>query len=178
LRAIALGLGVLVVACRSAQPPLEVVAQLDLARYMGTWYEIASYPQRFQHGCVATQARYALRDDGRIAVVNECRDGSFDGALRRADGVAWIADPEESPAKLKVQFFWPFHGDYWIIELGPSYEYAVIGHPSREYLWILSRTPHLDADLYAQLLERIEAHGYALDRLQQTPQPPRGRRLD
>ena len=171
-RAIALALGVLVAACRSAQPPLEVVAQLDLARYMGTWHEIASYPQRFQRGCVATQARYALRDDGRIDVANECRDGSLEGALRRAEGIAWIADPGDSPAKLKVQFFWPFRGDYWIIELGPSYEYAVIGHPSREYLWILARTPQLDAAIYAQLLERITAHGYSLDRLQRTPQPP------
>lgn len=172
MRGFALALGLLVAACRSAQPPLEVVAQLDLDRYMGTWYEIASYPQRFQRGCVATQAHYALRDDGRIAVANECRDGSFEGALRRAEGVAWIADAGDSPAKLEVQFFWPFRGDYWIIEIGPSYEYAVIGHPTREYLWILARTPQLDAEIYAQLLERIAAHGYSLDPLQRTPQPP------
>ncbi len=70
-----------------------------------------------------------------------------------------------------MQFFWPFRGDYWVIELDPDYRYAVIGHPSREYLWILARTPEMDAERYAQLLERIEAHGYALDRLTQTPQP-------
>jgi len=135
-------------------------------------YEIASYPQRFQRGCVATSATYALREDGRIDVLNQCRDGSFDGALREAEGIAWVVDPSESNAKLKVQFFWPFRGDYWIIELDPDYAYAVIGHPSREYLWILSRTPTMEPDRYARVLERIEAHGYALDRLNRTPQPP------
>ena len=103
-------------------------------------------------------------------MLNECRDGSFNGELRRAHGVAWITDPSESNAKLKFQFFWPFSGDYWIIELDSDYEYAVIGHPSREYLWILSRTPTMNPDRYAQILERIEQHGYTLERLNPTPQ--------
>ena len=89
-------------------------------------------------------ATYTRRDDGRIGVVNECRDGSFDGEWRRAEGVAWVTDEEKSRAKLKVQFFWPFRGDYWIIELDPEYRYAAVGHPSRNYLWILARTPTLD----------------------------------
>ncbi len=103
--------------------------------------------------------------------MNECRDGSFDGKLRRVEGVAWVADRSRSQAKLKVQFFWPFRGDYWIIELDPEYRYAVVGHPSRDYLWILARARTLDPGVYASVLARIEAHGYDLERLNPTPQP-------
>lgn len=161
----------LALACQTASPPLDVVRDVDLDRYLGRWYEIASFPQRFQRGCVATTATYSIRDDGKIRVVNECRDGSFDGELRRVEGVAWVADPTGSQAKLRVQFFWPFSGDYWIIELDPEYRYAVVGHPSRDYLWILARTRELDPDLLEALRIQIEAHGYDLERLIRTPQP-------
>lgn len=159
------------VACQSPTPPLEVVPELDLDRYVGRWYEIASFPQRFQEGCVATTAEYRRREDGCLQVVNECRDGSFDGNLRRVEGVAWVADPSRSQAKLKVQFFWPFQGDYWVIDLDREYGYAVVGHPSRDYLWILARTRTLDSQVYDGLLARIDAHGYDLGRLNRTPQP-------
>jgi len=174
LAAIALGVGLVAIlgGCRSTQPPLEVVAEVDLDRYLGRWYEVASFPQRFQRGCVASMATYGRRDDGLIGVVNECRDGSFQGELRRAEGVAWVADDEGSRAKLKVQFFWPFRGDYWIIDLDPEYRYAAVGHPSRDYLWILSRTPTLDPETYRALLARLEAKGFDLTRLRLTPQPP------
>ena len=162
----------LLVACQSAPSQLEVVPELDLDRYLGRWYEIASFPQRFQEGCVATSAEYSRRDDGRIRVVNECLDGSFDGELRRIEGVAWLADPAESPAKLKVQFFWPFSGHYWVIELDPDYRHAVVGHPSRDYLWILARTRTLAPSVYQDLLERIEEHGFDPTRLNRTLQPP------
>jgi len=172
LRLFGVALAGLLAACQSTQPPMDVVADVDLARYTGKWYEIASFPQYFQRGCVASTATYSLREDGRLDVLNQCRDESFDGELRQAEGVAWVVDPSESQAKLKVQFFWPFSGAYWIIELDADYRYAVIGHPSREYLWILSRTPTMQPDLYARVLERIESHGYTLDRLNRTPQPP------
>jgi apolipoprotein D and lipocalin family protein len=171
-RHVVLYLAVGLVACQSAQPPLDVVADVDLQRYTGTWYEIASFPQYFQRGCVASQANYSLRADGRIDVLNQCRDQSLDGELRQAEGIAWVVDPSDSKAKLKVQFFWPFSGDYWIIDLDPDYSYAVIGNPSREYLWILSRTPTMPPDQYARVLEKVESHGYPLDRLHLTPQPP------
>lgn len=170
--ACALILAAALAACRSTHPPMDVVENVDLGRYTGKWYEIASFPQHFQRDCVASTASYSLREDGRIDVLNQCRDESFDGKLRQAEGIAWVVDPSDSHAKLKVQFFWPFSGDYWIIELDPDYQFAVIGHPSREYLWILSRTPTLQPDRYARVLEEIEAHGYALDRLNRTPQPP------
>ncbi len=166
------GLVAMLAGCRSALPPLEVVGEVDLDRYLGRWYEIASFPQRFQRGCFATTATYSRREDGRIRVVNECRDRSLDGATRRVEGVAWVTDPGTSDAKLEVQFFWPFRGAYWIVALDPAYRWAVVGHPSREYLWILSRTPSLDPDVYEQLLARVRAQGYDPDRLQRTPQPP------
>lgn len=174
--ALSLALGfALVMACGTAGPPLAVVPELELARYAGSWYEIASFPQPFQEGCVATRAIYSPREDGRIAVLNECRDGSFDGELRSIEGVAWVVDPEVSPAKLEVQFFWPFSGAYWVIDLDPDYRYAVVGHPSRDYLWILSREPTLDEAVYAQILDRAERQGYDLSRLRTTPQPARQR---
>jgi apolipoprotein D and lipocalin family protein len=169
--ALSLALAGVIVACGTTAP-LEVVSHVDLDRYVGRWYEIASFPQRFQRGCVATRATYSRRDDGRIRVVNECRNQSFQGELRSAEAVAWVADDDGSNAKLKVQFFWPFRGDYWIIDLDSDYRYAVVGHPSRDYLWILSRTRTMDPSLYEAILGRIEAKGFDLDRLNRTPQPP------
>lgn len=173
LAAFGMGLG----GCRSTgpeRPPPEVVEELEIERYLGQWYEIASYPQFFQRGCVATRAHYSLREDGRIRVLNRCRDETFDGELREAEGVAWVAEPEVSNARLYVSFFWPFKAPYWVIDLGEDYEYAVVGHPERKYLWILSRTPTLSEDVYAGILERIVAQGYDLGPLEKTPQPPAG----
>lgn len=152
------------------QPELAVVPSVDLDRYFGTWYEIARYPNSFQEGCFATQATYSRQPDGLIRVVNECRHGGLDGKTRRAEAKAWVADPS-TRAKLKVQFFWPFRGDYWIIDLGENYEYAVVGHPKRKYLWILSRTPAMDANVYQGILERLRAAGYDPGRLVRTVQP-------
>jgi apolipoprotein D and lipocalin family protein len=154
----------------TARRPLRTVPAVDLDRYLGIWYEIASYPQWFQRNCTATTATYSRREDGRIGVVNACRDRALDGPVRTAEGVAWVAKGEASNAKLRVRFLWPFRGDYWIIELDEEYRYAVVGHPSREYLWILARTPRIDPALYDDLVRRIEAHGYDLGRLQRTIQ--------
>jgi len=155
---------------RRQLPPLQTVPQVDLARYVGTWYEIANFPQRFQRGCTASTATYAVRPDGLIAVVNRCRKGSPDGPEATAQGRARVVD-RATNAKLEVSFFRPFWGDYWIIDLGPSYEYAVVGHPSRDYLWILSRAPTLDAAVYDGILRRLRAQGYEVDRLVRTLQP-------
>jgi apolipoprotein D and lipocalin family protein len=169
---LAFALLVALLACRSPAAPLQVVDEIDLDRYLGHWYEIASFPQRFQAGCVATSASYSRRDDGRIRVENVCREGRFDGELRRIEGLARVADPAGSQARLEVQFFWPFHGDYWVIELDPAYRWAVVGHPSRRYLWILARERSLEPALYDDLLRRIASHGYDVSRLRRTPQPP------
>ena len=167
-----LALLAVLVGCQTSNLPLKVVEEVDLDRYAGRWYEIASIPQRFQRGCVATAATYTLLPEGRIRVENECRNESFDGDIRRVEGVAWLKDPSESNAKLQVQFFWPFYGDYWIIELDRDYRYAVIGHPSRDYLWILSRSRTMDPAVYEMLLERIEERDFDVDRLNLTAQPP------
>ena len=164
-----LGMGV-----RGSLPPLEVVPQVDLTRYMGTWYEIARFPHRFQEGCVATKATYTLREDGKVDVLNECRTESIDGPVRTARGTARVAD-KKTNAKLKVTFFWPFHGDYWIIDLGETYEYAVVGHPGRKYLWILSRTPFMDDALYNRIVERLQKdRAYDTSKLMRTVQPKNG----
>jgi apolipoprotein D and lipocalin family protein len=148
-------------------PPLETVPHVALRRYLGTWYEIAAFPQRFQRGCTATSATYALRDDGDIDVVNRCRKDSPDGPEKVARGRARVVD-RATNAKLEVSFFRPFWGDYWIIDLGEDYEYAVVGHPSRDYLWILSRKPVMSPDLYESILRRLSAQGYDTARLVRT----------
>ena len=156
--------------CAILYPPLDVVDDVDLARYAGKWYEIASYPTPFQAGCTATTAEYTLRDDGRVMVVNTCRGGSLDGPVRRIQGSARVADASTN-AKLKVSFFPPFEGDYWIIELGEDYEYAVVGVPNRAFLWILSRTPTLDEAVYQSILERLPEKEYDPALLVRTLQP-------
>ena len=151
-------------------PELRTVAHVDLNHYVGTWYDIASFPQRFQAGCTGSTATYTIRSDGDIDVVNRCRKNSLEGEEKVATGRARVID-RTTNAKLKVSFFWPFWGDYWIIDLGPDYEYAVVGHPSRDYLWILSRTPTMEAAVYDGIVERLKAQGYEVQRLNRTLQP-------
>ncbi len=150
--------------------PLEVVAHVDLERYLGTWYEIATIPQRFQKGLVGVSAHYSLRPDGKIDVINAGRKETLDGKVKSVRGKAWIVD-KTTNAKLKVSFFWPFAGDYWIIDLDPDYQWAVVGHPARTYLWVLGRTPQMDGPLYEELLCRIAAKGYDLAKIKKTLQP-------
>ncbi len=151
-------------------PPLETVERVNLPRYIGTWYEIAAYPARFQKGCVATEAEYSLRSDGLIQVVNRCRKERLDGPLQSVTGKARVINPPAN-SRLEVSFFWPFWGDYWIIALDPDYQWAVVGHPSRKYLWILSRSRSLDDGIYRRLLEQLPAQGYDPARLRPTLQP-------
>lgn len=140
-------------------PPLQTVTTVDLGRYVGRWYEIASFPQRFQKGCTATTADYEVREDGEIDVVNRCRKGSLEGPESSAVGRARVTD-KTTNAKLEVSFFWPFWGDYWIIQLAPDYSYAVVGAPGRDYLWILSRTPKMTDSVYGEIVVRLKAQGY------------------
>ncbi len=148
----------------SPEAPLETVPHVDLPRYLGKWYEIARYENSFQRDCYGTTATYSLREDGDIRVVNRCFMGSLEGEVDEAIGRAWVTDAETN-AKLKVRFFWPFSGRYWIIDLGDDYEFAVVGEPSRKYLWILARTPHLAPEVYAEILNRLIQSGYDPKRL-------------
>lgn len=153
-------------ACGSSgsNAPLNTVARVDLNRYLGEWHEVARYPNSFQKDCYKSKAEYSLKENGDVRVLNTCRKGSPDGELKSAEGTAWIMD-KGTNAKLKVRFFWPFSGDYWIIDLGEDYDYAVVGEPSREYLWILSRNPQMDDATYQGVLSRIRENGYDPDRL-------------
>lgn len=153
-------------------PPLETVPHVDLGRYVGTWYEIAAFPQSFQRGCTATTATYTLRGDGDIDVVNRCRKDALDGPEKTAKGRARVVD-EATNAKLRVSFFRPFWGDYWIIDLADDYSYAVVGHPGRDYLWILARTPTMADATYQSILARLQAQGYETSRLVRTLQQAR-----
>jgi apolipoprotein D and lipocalin family protein len=149
--------------------PLAVVPSVDLGKYVGRWYEIARLPNRFEKKCVSSvTATYKLRPDGNIDVLNECKKAS--GELKKAKGKAKVVD-KESNAKLKVTFFWPFYGDYWILDLGANYEYAVVGDESRKYLWILSRTPQIDEALYQKLLAKMANEGFDTSRIIKTQQP-------
>ena len=148
---------------------LEVVQTVDLNRYVGRWYEISRLPNSFQKKCADTvTADYTIRADGKIEVLNRCRKAS--GEFTTAKGKAKIVD-KKTNAKLKVTFFWPFYGDYWIFDLGPNYEYAVVGEPGRKYLWILSRSPQMDEALYQQLLQKMAAKGFNTEKMIRTSQP-------
>jgi len=142
----------------------EVVSRVDIQRYMGIWYEIARYPNRFQKDCLSSMATYRLREDGKIDVLNQCSSRKNLGKTKEAHGKAWVVDPI-SNAKLKVSFFWPFRGDYWIICLASDYSYAVVGHPKRKYIWILAREPILQRETYHFILEKIVEQGYNPEKL-------------
>lgn len=158
----------------TASESLQTIERLDVGRYLGTWYEIAKYPNRFQAKCVAdTQALYRRRDDGQIDVVNRCRQAN--GEMTEAVGRARQIGAADSP-KLEVRFapawlswlplVW---GDYWVIDLDRGYQLAAVSEPNREYLWVLSRTPTVDA-AYQALLARLQAKGFDLSKLEKTAQ--------
>jgi apolipoprotein D and lipocalin family protein len=148
---------------------LPVVEKVDLVRYMGTWHEIAKFPNRFQRGCTCTTATYALRPDGKVSVTNRC--GTADGKGKESRGWAKLADPA-TRAKLKVTFFWPFFGDYWILDLDPDYRHVLVGTPNRKYLWILAREPRMAAAAYQALVAKAARLGFDVARLEMTPVCP------
>jgi len=143
---------------------LEVVSYVELNKYLGKWYEIAHLPFRFEDDCTDITATYSLSKDGNVSVLNECLR---DGKLKQAKGKAKVVD-KNTGAKLKVTFFWPFSADYWIIDLGKDYYYAVVGTPNRKYLWILSRTPQMGGQLFSQLIESAKSKGFDVNKLIKT----------
>jgi apolipoprotein D and lipocalin family protein len=151
--------------------PLEAIASLDVQRYMGTWYEVAKYPNWFQKRCIAnTSATYAVQPNGMLQVLNRCQkeDGSITDALGEAKQVGDANSP-----KLKVRFapawlsFLPFvWGNYWVIDLDSQYQLAAVSEPSRKYLWILSRTQTVEPKAYEALLQRLKQQGFNLDAIE------------
>jgi apolipoprotein D and lipocalin family protein len=142
---------------------LPVVPKVDLNRYAGKWHEIARLPMYFQRNCASdVTAQYTLKPDGKIEVLNQCRGKN--GSLKTAKGTAKVVD-KITQAKLKVSFFWPFSGDYWILDVGPDYEYAMVGEPGRNYLWILSRKPVMEPATFEKLVNKAKSLGFDTSRL-------------
>lgn len=146
--------------------PLETVHYVDLQQYLGKWYEIARFPQRFEKGCSYSTAEYSLNDNGSIKVLNSCIKN---GKRSEVEGKAVVTD-KRSNAKLNVQFKWPFKGKYWIIALAADYSYAMVGHPNRKYLWLLCRKPVMDGQTYNHLLTRAAEKGFDIRNLIRTEQ--------
>ena len=148
--------------------PLPTVAGVDAKRYMGDWYEIGKLPNRFQKQCVAnTIANYQLVSPTEITVTNICQ--TPDGKTEKVIGVAHPVDGSNN-TKLRVSFFRPFYGNYWVLDLGANYEWVLVGEPSRDYAWVLSRTPQLPDAVYAQLLAKASSLGFNDKAFEKTPQ--------
>lgn len=160
---------------QTVDTPVKTIESLDVPRYMGTWYEIAKFPNWFQKKCTSnTQAVYSLKSDGDLKVLNSCK--TADGAISQAEGHARQIGAKDSP-KLEVRFapawlsFIPMvWGDYWVIDLDPLYQVAAVSDPRREYLWVLSRTPQVDKKTYEDLLQRLQAQQFDTRKLELTPQ--------
>ena len=155
--------------------PVKTIASLDVPKYLGTWYEIAKFPNWFQRKCVGnTKATYSMRADGNLKVLNSCKNA--DGVVSEAEGMARQIGEQDSP-RLEVRFapawlsFLPLvWGDYWVIDLDPQYQVAAVSDPQRDYLWVLSRTPQLDQKVYQDLLQRLQAQQFDVRKLEITAQ--------
>ena len=150
--------------CVAKSPGLPVVENVDLARYMGDWYEISHIPNFPQKDCTDTIVHYRLRDDGGFDLLNTCWKN---GKYKPYSGRATRVDPK-SAAKFRVKFFVFFGGDYWIVDLDPEYRWAVVGNPARDQLWVISREQTLDAKIYDALLIRARALGFDTQKLVKT----------
>ncbi len=167
-------IGIISISAKSQENMIDktVVKELDLQKYLGTWYELARYNHRFERGLVGVSANYSIHEDGKIKVLNSGYKKSLDGRFSQATGKAIVPDPELEPGKLKVSFFWNFYGDYFVLDLDKNYQWAIVGSSSDKYLWILSRTPQLDPVLYNELIEKIKLRGYDISKLIKVEQKP------
>lgn len=156
----------------SSRPPLQTAGDVDLSRYAGRWYEIAKYPNFFQRSCARdTTAEYTPLPGGKIRVVNSCR--KKDGSVQQVTGTAEVVAGSGN-SRLKFGFGGPFKGDYWILDYDrKGYSWALVGHPSRQFLWILARTPELPAATYENIVASAVRHGYDANRIERTPQSTR-----
>jgi apolipoprotein D and lipocalin family protein len=150
--------------CAMSQNPPTVTDSIDLQKYSGKWYEIASYPMSFQKDCFCVTADYTLTDKGYVKVFNSCRKGSVNGKVKSISGKAFPVKGTNN-VKLKVQFFWPFKADYWVIDKADDYSWAVVSGPSRKYLWILSRKPVLQKETWQYITDRLVKNGFDLSKL-------------
>ncbi len=157
----------IMIGCAPRKTTLQAVGYVDLDRYLGKWYEIASYPHRFQRGCHCTTATYTMGSKGHLIIENRCLKDGPSGKASVTRGKA-LVQKGSGNAKLKVQFFWPIRAHYWIIDLAPDYNRAVVSHPSMNYLWILARTPKMDEIILNQTIDRLVEMGFDKERIQRT----------
>lgn len=163
----ALSIGFLTSCTGQPVVPLDTVQSVDITRYLGTWYEIASLPNKFQAMCVAdTQAHYRQDGDG-VAVRNRCRKS--DGSVTEIHGVAKIVNGSGN-AKLRVSFFRPFYGDYWILAIDPAYGWVLVGEPRRKFAWVLARKPSLDDATLNLAFDKAAKLGFPKEKFRLTPQ--------
>ena len=155
----------------SGNPHVPAPARtVDLARYVGVWYEMARYDSNFEHGCERVTAHYAARADGLIDVINACHRGGVDGPLAVARGRAYVVAGSGN-ARLRVSFFGPFFiGSYWVLDHADDYSWSIVGEGSGGYLWMLTRAPHPAPAMTHMLVERVAALGYDIARLRFTQQ--------
>lgn len=154
--------GIFLMSCGSSKF-LKTVDKVDIEKYMGTWYEIARFDHSFEKGLKCVTANYTLREDGKVTVLNKGID-EIKNKLSSAKGVAKIPD-QNFPGRLKVSFFRPFWGNYFIIQLDKDYKYVLIGDPSRNYLWVLSREKTINEEIYLSLLQTARDNGFDTDKL-------------
>jgi apolipoprotein D and lipocalin family protein len=155
--------------CKSKYKELPTVNELDLARYAGTWYEIARLPNSFEKGLECVTATYTVLTNGRVEVLNKGYANADSSKIKSIKGVAWVPD-SSNPGRLKVRFFWPFTGKYWVIALVMDYNYALVGDPSRKYLWILSKSSTLDNLTYTTLVNIAKENGFDVEKLMKVNQ--------
>lgn len=156
---------ILSTSCTSQMQPLNTVPGVDLEKYAGKWYEIARLPNSFEKGLDCVTAEYTLRDDGKVTVLNSGRKEKDPEKRNSAKGKAWVPDPNE-PGRLKVSFFWPFAGNYYIFHLDKeNYRYSLVGDPSRKYFWILARNPQMEQAQYDSLMEIARQNGFPVEQV-------------
>lgn len=150
----------------------KAVHQVDIDRYMGKWFEIARYPNPSEQRCYGSAIEYTRRPDGKIVVLNYCRRGSFDAPLEANEGIAHVVN-DGTNTRLSMESFWPFTGDYRIVDLDENYHYAVVSNDARTVLWIFSRSPEMPEEMYRRIVDRLADQGFDVKRISRTPQPAR-----
>ncbi len=164
-RYVAIGTIVLLVAGCSTQKPMPAVDYVNLKRFMGDWYVIANIPTFVEKNAFNPLESYQLNDDGTIATTFTFNSGSLNGELKQYQPKGFIKD-KSSNAIWGMQFIWPIKADYRVVYLDESYEQTIIGRVSRDYVWIMARTPKISESDYAKLVSKVESLGYDIDLLQ------------
>ncbi|MDA3954557.1 MAG: lipocalin family protein [Bacteroidales bacterium] len=149
--------------CKNKQE-LPTVKEVNINNYLGEWYEIARLPNRFEKGLECVTATYSLNENGKIDVLNKGFSVKNKEEFKTAKGIAWIPD-SKCPGRLKVSFFRPFSGKYYIIALDKEYKYALVGDPSRKYLWVLSRTKKLEDVVYSNLINIAKSQSFDVNKM-------------